>query len=219
MIHSLLANPMSGEAIEQRSFDIIDSEMAGHTIPRDEWEVVRRMIHTCGDPSIAPLVRFSPDAVDAGVAALRRGAPIYVDSNMIRGGLSMARLRRVCTDYSPEKIVCNVAAPDVATEAGKSGLPRSYFAVRKARAILDGGITAFGNAPVALLEVNRMIAEGELRPALVIGLPVGFVHVVESKDELLSLPVPSIVMTGRRGGSNLAVSVIHALCTVAERCG
>jgi len=216
LIHKFLAKPMTGIEIEQRSFEIIDSEMGPPTVPRDQWEVIRRMIHTCGDPGIAPLVRFSTGAIQAGVAALRAGAPLYVDSNMIRSGLSLARLRSVNPAYSSDRIICKVAAPDVAAESKQTGLPRSYFAVRKARATLDGGISVFGNAPVALLEINRMIAEGELKPALVIGLPVGFVHVEESKTELLSLPVPSIVMTGRRGGSTLAVSIVHALCTIAE---
>ena len=217
LIHRFLANPMSGPEIEKRSFDIIDSEAGAHGLANAPWEVVRRMIHTCGDPSLAALVRFSGDAIAAGVRTLRSGAPLYVDSNMIRAGLSLERLRRVNAGYSAEKIVCHVAAPDVAAESARTGLPRSYFAVRKARSILQGGIAVFGNAPVALLEMNRMIVEGELRPALVIGLPVGFVHVEESKNELLSLPVPSIVVTGRRGGSNLAVSVVHALCTIAIR--
>jgi precorrin isomerase len=216
LIHKFLAKPMSGVEIEKRSFDIIDSEAGPLTVPRDQWEVIRRMIHTCGDPSIAPLVRFSPDAIQAGVSALRAGAPLYVDSNMIRSGLSLARLRSVCPAYTSAMITCNVAAPDVAAESSRTSLPRSYFAVRKARATLDGGIAVFGNAPVALLEINRMIAEGEIKPALVIGLPVGFVHVEESKTELISLPVPSIIMMGRRGGSTLAVSIVHALCTVAE---
>jgi len=216
LIHKFLANPMTGVEIEQRSFEIIDSEMGSLTVPRDQWEVIRRMIHTCGDPGIAPLVRFSAGAIQAGVAALRAGAPLYVDSNMIRSGLSLSRLRSVNPAYSSDRIICNVAAPDVAAESKRTGLPRSYFAVRKARATLESGIAVFGNAPVALLEINRMIAEGELVPALVIGLPVGFVHVEESKTELLSLPVPSIVMTGRRGGSTLAVSIVHALCTIAE---
>jgi len=216
LIHEFLAKPMTGPEIEARSFEIIDAERTATTVPRDQWEVIRRMIHTCGDPSIAPLVRFSPDAIQAGVAALRAGAPIYVDSNMIRGGLSLARLRSVCPAYTSAMITCNVAVPDVAAESAQSGLPRSYFAVRKASETLKGGIAVFGNAPVALLELNRMIAEGELKPALVIGLPVGFVHVEESKTELMSLPVPSIVMTGRRGGSTLAVATVHALCTVAE---
>jgi len=215
LIHEFLAKPMTGPEIETRSFEIIDSERNTTQYPPDQWEVIRRMIHTCGDPGIAPLVRFSPDAIKSGVAALRAGAPIYVDSNMIRGGLSLARLRSVFPGYTSALITCNVAAPDVAAESTRTGLPRSYFAVRKTRETLHGGIAVFGNAPVALLEINRMIAEGELKPALVIGLPVGFVHVEESKTELMSLPVPSIVMTGRRGGSTLAVAAVHALCTVA----
>lgn len=216
LIHGLLANPMSGAEIEKRSFDIIDSEVNHSGISSDHWEIMRRMIHTCGDPRLLPFVRISVDAVDAGVAALRSCASIYVDSNMIRAGLSLDRLRRVNAAYIPEKIICNIAARDVADEAARAGLPRSYFAIRKAGSALKGGIAVFGNAPVALLEMNRMIAENEVSPALVIGLPVGFVHVEESKSELLSLPVPSIVVTGRRGGSNLAVSVLHALCTLAE---
>ena len=215
IIHELLSHPMSGPDIEARSFEMIDAEARPQGTNPGQWEVIRRMIHTCGDPSIAPLIRFSGEAVSAGVAALRAGAPLYVDSNMIRSGLSLARLKQVNPGYTTERITCNVAAADVAAEAGQSGLPRSYHAIRKARSMLNGGIAVFGNAPVALLELNRMIVEDGVKPALVIGLPVGFVHVVESKTELLSLPVPSIVITGRRGGSNLAVSVVHALCTVA----
>lgn len=215
LIHKLLDDPMSGPDIERRSFEMIDAEAGAHGFPPDQWEVVRRMIHTTGDLSLARSVRFTPDAVASGVRALRGGAPLYVDSNMIRAGLSLARLRQVNAAYAPERIHCHVADADVAREAVESGLPRSLFALRKARAMLAGGIAAFGNAPVALLELNRLMMEEDVRPALVIGMPVGFVHVEESKDELLKVPVPAIVITGRRGGSTLAVSVVHALCTVA----
>ena len=150
---------------------------------------------------------------------MRAGAPLFVDSNMIRAGLSMARLREINPGYGPERIHCHVADADVAGEAAKARLPRSLFAMRKARPMLAGGIAAFGNAPVALLELNRMMLEDGVRPALVIGMPVGFVHVEESKQELISIEAPSIVVAGRRGGSTLAVSVIHALCTVAGRGG
>ena len=215
LIHAFLANPLSGPEIERCSFEIIDTEAPAHNVTPDQWHIVRRMIHTAGDLGLAQAVRFTPDAVASGAAALRAGAALYVDSNMIRAGLSLARLRRVNARYAPEKIHCHVADDDVAREALQAGLPRSLFAIRKARAILHGGIVALGNAPVALLELNRMILEEGVRPALVIAMPVGFVHVQESKAELLALPVPSIVVTGRRGGSNLAVSVVHALCTVA----
>jgi len=211
---------MSGSEIEARSFEIIDREAPdrrGFSV--DQWEVVRRLIHTTGDVELAALVRFTPDAIASGVAALRRGAAIYADSNMIRSGLSLARLRCVNPGYTAGRIDCHVADSDVAVEAESKGLPRSLFAIRKAKNRLDGGITVFGNAPVALLELNRMIVEEGIRPALVIGMPVGFVHVIESKEELATLGVPFIGIEGSRGGSTLAVAALHAICTLAAQAG
>lgn len=215
LIHELLANPLSGEQIEARSMATIDREAPPHAFTAEQWPVVRRMVHTTADFSLLEQVRFSPDAIAAARRALQNGAPIYADSNMIRAGLSMARLQRVCPDYRAESILCHVADADVAAEARQTSLPRSLFAVRKAADKLHGGIAVFGNAPVALLELNRLIAETGLRPALVIGMPVGFVHVVESKQELMAMGIPYITIEGRRGGSPLAVSVIHALCELA----
>jgi precorrin isomerase len=134
---------------------------------------------------------------------------------MIRTGISLARLKQVCPTYSADDLLCYVADAGVAQEAQEKGLPRSLFAVRKARPILHGGIALFGNAPVALMELNRMIVEEDVRPALVVAMPVGFVHVTESKDELMTLNVPYVAITGRRGGSPIAVSVVHALCSIA----
>lgn len=215
LVHDLMERPMSGEAIEARSLSLIDAEAPPHNLAPEQWAVARRMIHTTADFSLLGDLRFSGDAIDAAVKALRAGRPIYADSNMIRSGLSLARLRQVCPAYAPDSILCHVADANVAEEARAAGLPRSLFAVRKARAALDGGIAVFGNAPVALLELNRMIQEEGLSPALVIGMPVGFVHVVESKDELMRMGVSFIALAGRRGGSPLAVSVLHALCGVA----
>jgi len=214
LIYGLYEEPMSGADIEGRSFAVIDAEAPAHRFSAREWEVVRRMIHTVGDFGILRDVRFSPGAITAAERALKRGSPLYVDSNMIRNGLSLERLRSVCPHYGWERIHCYIADDDVARQAREQGLPRSLFAVRKAKAVLDGGIAIFGNAPVALLELNRFIMEGELRPALVVAMPVGFVHVIESKEELMSLDVPNITLPGRRGGSPLAVSVIHALCSL-----
>ncbi len=214
-IHNLLADPKSGPDIEEWSFAIIDREAPPHRFATGEWQVVRRMIHTTGDFNIMEAVRFSPGAIASAIEALREGCPIYVDSNMIRAGLSGERLRAVCVDYGPDRIFCHIADEDVAQEARESGLPRSLFAIRKAKPILSGSIAVFGNAPVALLELNRMIIEEGIRPALVIAMPVGFVHVIESKEEIMSLDIPYIALTGRRGGSPLVVSVIHALCSLA----
>lgn len=216
-IHELLASPMSGEEIEATSLAIIDSQVRAHGFSSDQWQVVRRMVHAAGDLSIIESVRFSLDATAAGVEALRREGPIYVDSNMIRSGLSLERLRGVNSGYSAGHVHCHVSDEDVAEQAREGGLPRSLFAVRKARPMLSGCIAVFGNAPVALLELSRMVAEEGVRPALIIGMPVGFVHVVESKREMIRLGVPFITLEGHRGGSPLAVSVVHALCSMAGR--
>ncbi|MGC8659880.1 MAG: precorrin-8X methylmutase [Desulfomonilaceae bacterium] len=215
IINDLYENPISAEEIERRSFEIIDREAPPHKFSDSEWQVVRRMIHTTADFQLMDMIRFSSTAIESSVRALKSGAKIFVDSNMIRSGLSLARLKQVCAKYSLLDIVCNVADPDIAATSKERRLPRSLFAVDKARPILGGCIAAFGNAPVALMELNRLIVEEGIKPSVVIGMPVGFVHVVESKDELMSLDVPYITITGRRGGSPLAVSAIHALCSLA----
>lgn len=217
LIHSLLAAPMSGEEIERRSFAMIDAlvdqEAKGPAPCAEEWAITRRLIHTTGDIGLRGEVRFSTGFIEAAIAALRRGAPIVVDARMIQAGLSADRLARVC--QRPFEVRCHIADPDVAEEARRAGLPRSLFALRKARPVLDGAIVVFGNAPVALLELNRMIAEEGIRPAFVVGFPVGFVHVVEAKEELERMPVPHMTLRGRRGGSPLAVAAIHALASLA----
>ncbi len=217
LVYALYEQPMSGQAIEARSFEMIEKEIGTHSFSPGQWEVVRRMLHTTADFGLAADVKFSKDAVDSAISALRSGNRIFVDSNMIRSGISVARLRRVCPRYALEDVVCHVADEDVSKKAVERGLPRSLFAVRKAEGVLNGGIAVFGNAPVALLELNRLIMEEGIKPAVVIAMPVGFVHVVESKEELMSLGVPHITIQGRRGGSPLAVSTVHALCSLAER--
>lgn len=216
LIHALMQNPMSGEAIEAASFRAIDQEAPAHPFTPDQWAVARRLIHTTADFGLLNDLCFHAEAVASGIAALRAGAPIYADATMIRSGLSLARLRAVNPAYGPDRLHAHVGDADVAEEARAAGLPRSLFAIRKAKHRLHGGIVAIGNAPVALLELNRMIVEEGLRPALVVGMPVGFVHVIESKDELLGLDVPAIALRGRRGGSPLAVATLHALAVLAQ---
>lgn len=216
-IHQLYQAKMTGPKIEAKSFETIDREMAGHNFIPEQWQVIRRMIHTCADFSIAQDVKFSSTAIESARKALLAGSSIYVDSNMLRSGISVARLKSICSNYSKEKIFCHVADDDIANQAKEDGLPRSLFAVRKAVSVLNKGIAVFGNAPVGLLELNRLIIEKNIRPALVIGMPVGFVHVLESKQELMKLDIPYIVLSGRRGGSALAVSVLHALCGLSNK--
>jgi len=214
-IHKFLASPLSGEEIEARSMERIEKEAPSHPFGPEEWQVVRRMIHTTGDFGLIDLVRFSPGAISRGIEALRSGRSIYVDSRMIQSGLSLKRLQSVYEGYRASAVLCHVDDKEVFERARQQKLPRSLFAVQKAKSILNRGLVVFGNSPVGLLELNRLIQEEEIRPALVIAMPVGFVHVIESKEELMSLDVPFIALSGRRGGSPLAVSVVHALCTIA----
>jgi precorrin isomerase len=215
LIRDFLEAPLSGPEIETKSMEVIDREAPPHRFTPAEWHVVRRLIHTTGDFGIIETVRFSPDAIAAGIKALRGCRPIIVDSNMTRSGISLARLRGACAFYRKESLICHIADNDIERMARRSGLPRSLHGIEKARPFIAGSIAIFGNAPIALMELNRMIAEEGLRPELVIAMPAGFVHVAESKEELVTLGVPYIALAGRRGGSQLAVSVIHALCGLA----
>ena len=217
LLRAFLEAPLSGPEIETRSMEIIDQEAPSHSFSPGEWEIVRRMIHTVGDFTIAEAVRFSPDAVAAGIRALHGGRSLYADANMIRSGISLAPPPKRLRVLPAESLICHVADEDVAKKALRSGLPRSLHAVQKAKPLLEGAIVVIGNAPVALMEISRMIIEEGLKPSLVVALPVGFVHVVESKEELMALGIPFIATAGRRGGSPLAVSVIHALCTLSAR--
>lgn len=215
LMSRFMEKPMSGGDIEKLSFEIIDREAPTHKFSPDEWQVVRRMIHTTGDFAVMNDVRFSSDAIVSAIEALNNGKVVYTDTNMIRSGISLAKLASVNPDYNSQSIYCHIADPDIAAGAKQSGLPRSLLSVRKAAAMLDGAIVLFGNAPVGLMELNRLIIEEGIKPALVVAVPVGFVHVVESKDELMDLDVPFVALKGRRGGSAIAVSILHALISLA----
>lgn len=215
-MNRILANPLDGEEIERRSFERIDAEGIRGGFSAQEWILVRRLIHTTGDASLARSVRFRGRWVDDGVAALRRKALIYCDSSMIASGISVERLRQVNPAYSREDIVVRVAAPEVAALARSSSLPRSLFAVRSCASWLDGAIALFGNAPVGLAELLRMRLEDGIRPSWVCAMPVGFVHVMESKEEFLDSDLSGVAVAGLRGGSPLAVASLHALCSIAK---
>lgn len=214
-LNSIPPNQLEAMHIESESLRQIRLLVPQGTWSDGEWRIVCRMVHTCGDPAIAQDIQFINKPVESGIKALLCGAPIYVDSQMQKAGLSLAKLQAVQPDFQKDTIYCHVADEDVALLAKTEGKARSLFAIRKAKHMLHGGIVSIGNAPVALLELNRMIIEENIRPALVVGVPVGFVHVEECKAELASLPVPSIILKGRRGGSALAVAALHALAIQA----
>ena len=197
-----------GRGIEDRSFAIVDAEVGPHPFPPAEWQVVRRVIHATADFEFASLMRLHPEAISTGVRALRAGCPVLVDVKMIGVGLNEQRLG----SYGC-KVHCFISDDDVIGAAQASNTTRAIESMRKAHrlGLLDGAVVAIGNAPTALLEVLRLVREEGARPALVIGVPVGFVSAAESKEALLLSPIPHIVASGRKGGSPIAVAIIHAL--------
>jgi precorrin isomerase len=212
---TLLDHPVSGEEIERRSFEQIELEGVRGSLTHEEWIVARRLIHTSGDPGLVRALRFTPGWMDAAMEALRNSESVYCDASMARSGISRARVHRA-TGGEPT-IHCEVGDAEVAEQAKCSGLPRSVWAVRKAvRSMGEGGIWLFGNAPTGLMELVRMHVEDGFRPSLVVAMPVGFVHVVESKEEFMATGLPGIALAGRRGGSPLVVAAFHALCTLLE---
>jgi precorrin-8X/cobalt-precorrin-8 methylmutase len=197
-----------GRSIEDGSFAVIDAEAGPHEFAAAEWQVVRRVIHATADFEFKTLMRFSAGAVAAGVAALRGGCPVLVDVKMISAGLNEERLAAYgCTVSS------YISDEDVIAEAKARNSTRAIESMRKAHRLgrLDGAVVAIGNAPTALLEVARLVKGEAAKPALVIGVPVGFISAAESKEVALSLPTPHIVARGRKGGSPIAVAIIHAL--------
>ncbi len=201
----------AGREIERQSFRIIEEEMGEHCFPFDHWQIIRRVIHTTGDFDYARRIRFSPDAVSYGIEALRSAACIYADTRMIRAGLNPWRLA-----WHGNDVVCPAESAQSQELAEKAGVTRTLAAFRNCAAGLDGAVIAVGNAPTALLEVIRMIEQDGVRPALVIGVPVGFVQAEESKTALLNVvKQPSITVLGRKGGSSVAVAIIHALLELA----
>ena len=205
-----------GRSIEDGSFAVIDQEAGPHSFSPSQWQVVRRVIHATADFEYKSLIHFHPEAIRAGLVALRSGRPILVDVKMISAGLNTARLAAYgCSLHS------FISDDDVIAAAQAANTTRAVEAMRKAHrlGLLSDSIVAVGNAPTALLEVARLVREDAARPALIIGVPVGFVSASESKEAVLELPVPSIVSRGRKGGSPIAVAVIHALLALSTEVG
>lgn len=202
---------MTGLEIEAESFRRIEAEVGKHELTLQEWRVARRLIHTTVDFSIIDSLKFRHNPIQAGIEAMRRGTAIYSDSNMIKSGLSVQKLKRFNSSYSRNSIHCYVADADVAEVAKRENITRALAGIRKGKNIIDGGIFLCGNAPLALAGTIKMIVEENIRPALIIAMPVGFVNVIESKELLKEIDVPHITIEGRRGGSPLAVATLHAI--------
>ncbi|MDF1581864.1 MAG: precorrin-8X methylmutase [Methyloprofundus sp.] len=205
----------AGQQIEHDSFAIVDQEVGAHHYSAAQWNIVRRMIHATADFEFNGLTKFHPDAVSAGLNAIKLGANIVADVEMICVGLSKPRLSHfgVTTHHF-------ISDDDVIAQAKAENSTRAVQAMRKAQrlGLLDNSIVAVGNAPTALLEVLRMIKEEGVRPALIVGMPVGFVSAAESKEATSLLQdIPWLITQGRKGGSTLVVAAIHALLALAEQ--
>lgn len=196
--------------IEAESFRRIEAEAGRHTFGPQAWSVVRRMIHTTADFDYLANTRIHPRAIGAGVAALAQGRPVATDTRMLAAGISTGRLSRLGVE-----VRCFMDDPEVAAEAAQRGLTRAAVAMERALPGLAGGIVAIGNAPTALLRLLQLLAQGAPAPALIVGLPVGFVNAAESKEALNRTDYPHITALGRKGGSAVAASVVNALAILA----
>jgi precorrin-8X/cobalt-precorrin-8 methylmutase len=201
---------MKPAEIEALSFQIIEKEAGDHGFPSDQWAIVRRMIHTSADFEYLNSVRFHTDAVQAGISAISDGRTIVTDTNMARVGIRKSAIRRFGSSLE-----CLIDDPTVAHAARDSGCTRAMAAVDAAIPLMRKGIYVIGNAPTALLRLMELMHNGQAAPALVVGLPVGFVNAAESKAKLVEMDVPFISNVGRKGGSNVAASVINALIGLA----
>ena len=200
--------------IERRSFEIITEELGDRVFDPLEGPVIKRVIHTTADFSYADSLVFANDAVGRGLEALKSGATVLTDTNMALAGVSKPSLAKLgCTG------LCYMADADVATAAKEAGVTRAVMSMEKTREIEGPLIVAVGNAPTALLRLCELIDAGQIAPSLIIGVPVGFVNVVEAKEELLKRDVPAIVARGRKGGSTVAACIVNALLYMLTRKG
>ena len=198
-----------GQSIEDESMQMIEDEIGTHQYNEKEWPIVRRVIHSTADFDFAGKnkIIFHKDAIESAMNALRNGCSIIVDVNGVIGGLNKQNPK----DFG-NNIVCNISNPEIMELAKKEGKTRSQVSMRAAISDIDGGVIAIGNAPTALMEIIQMVKEGIVKPALIIGIPVGFICAAESKAELSKLEgAPFITNIGRKGGSSSASAIINAI--------
>ncbi len=197
-----------GQSIEDASMQVIENEIGSHNYNEKEWPIVRRVIHSTADFDFARnnSIIFHNDAIENGLNALKTGRSIVVDVNGVVGLINKQRVKEFGNN-----IICKISDSEIVLQAQKENKTKSQMSMRMASSDIDGGIVVVGNAPTALLEVIQMIKEKVVKPALVIGMPVGFISAAESKEELAKMDVPFITNKGRKGGSPSAAAIINAL--------
>lgn len=198
--------------IENRSMEIIAPHLAELKLNEEETKVYSRLIHASGDVGYAPLIRLHPQAIAAAQEALKQGCDIYTDVEMVRTGINKRKLAQ----FGGE-VHCLVADPEIASQAKAEGITRSMAAMRRFGESLTGSIIAIGNAPTALFEVLRLVEEEGVRPACIIGIPVGFVGAADSKEALAGQQtIPYITVEGTKGGSPIAAAAVNAIMYILD---
>lgn len=200
------------QEIEELSFQMIKDELGAHPFTDEQFPVVQRVIHASADFDLGRSLVFHPDAIRAGIEAIRNGRPLVADVQMVQVGVSKPRLEKYGGD-----VRVYISDPDVMAEAKRQNLTRAIISMQKAVKEAEGGIFAIGNAPTALLELIRLVKNGEARPGLIVGMPVGFVSAEESKAELAKLDIPFITNMGRKGGSPVTVAAVNAISLMATQ--
>ncbi|MBW1759614.1 MAG: precorrin-8X methylmutase [Deltaproteobacteria bacterium] len=203
---------MKPEDIETLSFKIIDEEAGPHDYSPEQWRILQRMIHTSADFEYMDTVRFHPESIRAGLNAIRSGKTILTDTNMAKAGIRKKEL-----EHFGAAVKCFINDDKIKTAAKEAGITRAKAAVDASVSIMEGGIYVVGNAPTALLQIIELVKDKKVKPALIIGLPVGFVNAAESKAALIEMDCPYISNVGRKGGSNIAASVVNALAILAVK--
>lgn len=198
----IINSPMD---IETRSMEIIESELPVE-IPEERKAIVKRVIHCTADFDYAENLKFSENAVSAALEALRGGCNIVTDTQMAKSGINKAAAAKLGIN-----LYCFMSDPDVAEEAKARGCTRAVVSMERAAKLEGPTIYVIGNAPTALLKIKEMIDDKTISPSLVVGVPVGFVNIIESKEAIMETDVPFIVAAGRKGGSNVAAAIINAL--------
>jgi len=203
--------PTSPEDIEQQSMEIVERLLPpGLKISGDERLVVKRVVHASGDPQVAGLMNFSTSAVSSGLNAIAKGSPIFTDVQMVAAGINH-HLAESCGCF----IACAMDELKGQKQAKEGNITRAAAAMHRLGKRLDRAIVAIGNAPTALTTLLELIDNDGIKPALIVGMPVGFVQAKESKEELMKRDVPYITVVGTRGGSAMAVATVNALLKIA----
>ena len=206
LIGGIALEQVEPQEIEKRSFEIITEELKGRTFPEDQEAIIKRVIHTAADFDYADNLCFSENAVAIAKEAIENGACIVTDTQMAKAGINKKSLGK-----HGGEVFCFMSDEDVAAEAKERRVTRAAVSMEKAAKLKKDIIFAIGNAPTALVQLYEMITEGKIHPKLIIGVPVGFVNVVQAKELIMTAGVPYIVARGRKGGSNVAAAICNAL--------